>query len=912
MKTADLRAALDPRRSAVVSACAGSGKTWLLTARILRLLVEGAPPGSILAFTYTRAAAAEIRARVTEWAGRLAREDDSALRAALAELQIESPAAATLAAARKIHRRLLLAQPGLEIATMHGWFLELLKSRPWEEGRVGPPRLRVAGDAALVRRLAWGDFCAAPPPAVVEIFAAGFETESLREWMFAFLSHRVARRIMGDWSRREAAAPPPLPPDWRLAARDFLRVAPRSGGVALAKGRAQIEAALDADDASAARRAVFTSSSPPAPRKTLQKFAPKELDALAEAILARENARLSAAATAAGDCFADFYERRKAARGEIDYDDIEYLAWRAVVFDSLAMEIVGKMDRRCRHLVVDEFQDANPAQWAIVRRWLHDCHGSDRAPSVFVVGDKKQAIYGFRGGDSRLLDAAADFLREHYRAARIFENTSRRCAPLLLRVVDGVFAPAAANAKSAPDSDSDSENGASESESVESESVENVESDFAPHRAHPQNGDLPSRIVCYPLLAGDKPPPDPLPQGEDGRGALRLRNPLWESLPQLEDARRKQARLAARLLAEEIVGKWKIGGGDGARLCEFSDVLILAPQRAHLTPLLEELDARGIPHRSDRRGGFLAEQECADVRDLLAFLRAPHEDLRLARALKSPLFAVSDAELLAVAPLAADRGGANSTLWERIREWDDGGGGALSRARRLLEEWLAEGLSSRLPAHDLLSRIFAQGEVEARYAACLPPPRRARGIRNLRRLLGFSLSLHGGRRPLPAQFSEDADALAQEEGESVSVGDGARASTIHKAKGMEAAVVILLESNLSPSEARGKKMAGAAEVEWPPQAPAPARFLMAKKSLLSPSHRAKIDARLERERSRLLYVAMTRARQALLVLGGLGKKQGQDAGSWYSRILRACHSLPEHYVDESGATIVGDDLGAGG
>ena len=225
-------------------------------------------------------------------------------------------------------------------------------------------------------------------------------------------------------------------------------------------GRAEIEAALAENNPTAAWAAVFTAAG--TPRKDLEKPAAEELHALAESLRARAAARLSPAATAAGDYFARLYERRKAARGEIDYDDIEYLAWRAVVFDSLALEIVGKMDRRCRHLVVDEFQDANPAQWAIVRRWLHDCHGSERAPSVFVVGDKKQAIYGFRGGDSRLLDCAADFLRDYYRAAQIAENTSRRCAPLLLRVVDRVFLREAKNDaadSTSGDSASDSESG---------------------------------------------------------------------------------------------------------------------------------------------------------------------------------------------------------------------------------------------------------------------------------------------------------------------------------------------------------------------------------------------------------------------------------------------------------------------
>ena len=482
--------------------------------------------------------------------------------------------------------------------------MELIKSRPWEEGRVGPPRLRVGGDAALIRRLAWRDFCAAPPPEVGEIFAAGFETESLREWMFSFLSRRVARRIMDDWSRREGGAPsiPESIVDWRQTARAFLRAAPTTGGKNFTIERAQIEAALAENNPTAAWAAVFTAAG--TPRKDLEKPA-AQLHALAESLRARAAARLSPAATAAGDYFARLYERRKAARGEIDYDDIEYLAWRAVVFDSLALEIVGKMDRRCRHLVVDEFQDANPAQWAIVRRWLHDCHGSERAPSVFVVGDKKQAIYGFRGGDSRLLDCAADFLRDYYRAAQIAENTSRRCAPLLLRVVDRVFLRKAK--KSAPDS--------ANSDSLDSEDSEN--DDFTPHRAHSQNRALPARIVCYPLLTSDKAPAPP-----------PFRNPLFDALPTVADARGKQAQFAVRLLVDEIVGKWKIVDGGGARVCDFSDALILAPQRAHLTPVLEALDARGIPHRSDRRGGFLAERECADLRDLLAFLCAPHEDLR--------------------------------------------------------------------------------------------------------------------------------------------------------------------------------------------------------------------------------------------------------------------------------------------
>ncbi|MDZ7749797.1 MAG: 3'-5' exonuclease [Halofilum sp. (in: g-proteobacteria)] len=309
-------------------------------------------------------------------------------------------------------------------------------------------------------------------------------------------------------------------------------------------------------------------------------------------------------------------------------------------------------------------------------------------------------------------------------------------------------------------------------------------------------------------------------------------------------------------------------------------MIVLVRKRTHVAEYERALRERGVPFVGSERGTLLASLEVRDLEALLEVLLTPQSDLALAHVLRSPLFAADDADLVALAR-AADAGGPWYEHLDAVAARHPGDNDALARAARLLPRWREH--AGRVPIHDLLDRVFDEGDLVARYRATLPEHLRARATANLNRFLGLALEIDSGRYPSLVHFIEHLQDLRERADEAPdeppSGGERrVRVLTIHAAKGLEAPVVCIADA-ASADTADG---AFRALVDWPPGASRPERVLP------MPSRRHR-DARLAaaagaddageaRERADLLYVALTRARQLLLV--SATRRSAASDGCW--------------------------------
>jgi ATP-dependent helicase/nuclease subunit A len=313
--------------------------------------------------------------------------------------------------------------------------------------------------------------------------------------------------------------------------------------------------------------------------------------------------------------------------------------------------------------------------------------------------------------------------------------------------------------------------------------------------------------------------------------------------------------------------------------------MALVRKRTHLAIYERELEAAGIPFITSRRGGLLHALEASDLIALLETLLLPHTELKLAHTLKSPLFGCGDDDLLAVFAGDAPRGWARLQALAQQADCPP----TLARAAHLLAGWRAH--CGVLPVHDLLDRIYFEGDVEARYAAAVPPAMRPQVAANLRAFMQLALTQDGGRYPTLAGFIrelasliDDADA-APGEGLAADGENAVRLLTIHGSKGLEAPIVWLLGGS---DHARGDSYTVLAP--WPPTAPRPAHFSLFGKVADAGSGRAHWladeAALAQREADNLLYVALTRAEQGLIVSGDAAKN------AWVERVAAAWQGAP--------------------
>jgi len=889
--------ALDPARSVVVEACAGSGKTWLLVSRMLRILLDGARPGDILAITYTRKAAREIGARLREWLRELACADEAGAIAFLGERGLSpAEAAEALPRARRLIEIVEQASPSITITTFHGWFTRLLNGSSLSSGMAG---YAMADAERPLMDEAWvmlSRQCSQAPdsPEAMALTALfdSFGLQNTRSLLTNFVARRAEWQVFADGaeldeviaqigaglgaSTDEAALArfflvPAL--DDKLDAYSALLARNVDADTVRAAQLQRARALPEAGEAFEAMVTVFlTAEGQPRARKASKAQAKRLGEAgesellalhaeLCERVIDCRDARtevrilaFNAAALRAGTALLAAFDALKRSRRVMDFADLEIHVDRLLHDEGQGPYLQARLDARYRHLLLDEFQDTNPVQWRILLAWLGAYDLDAWRPSVFMVGDPKQSIYRFRRADARIFSHAAQWLGAEFGAQRLPNNQTWRNAPAIVDVVNAVFA---------------------------------AEPEFTGFEAqHARRAARLGRVSLLPLVEA------PEVDKADGVVSGALRDPLTTPLPVAESLLRTEEARGMVAQLQDWFGRLPIGEGDGQRPMDWGDVLILTRTRGILPEYERALREAGVPYVSVSRGRLLTTLEAADLGALLEFLIAPNDDLALVHALRTPLFDVDDALLMALA------GDADGPWWARLQRLANGvsdhAGVALAAVDKL-SRWIA--LARRLPVHDLLDHIYHEADVLAAYQRRVPPAMWPGVGANLDAFLALALNVDGGRFPSLPRFVDElrrlnaaGDDEAPDEGVLAESGGSGRVRimTIHGAKGLEAPVVWMIDANNTRRQPDNYQPV----MDWPAGAPAPTHFsLHASKAWRGRARDAVFaadEAAARREALNLLYVAITRAEQCFVASGSVSRG---PAISDYQRLQSALAQL---------------------
>jgi len=876
--------ASDPAVSAFVGASAGSGKTKLLTDRLLRLMLAGAKPERIQCLTFTKAAAAEMQVRLQKTLGKWVTLDTPELQRELRALEVE-PTDQTLQDARALFARVLDLPGGMRIGTIHAFCQSLLRRFPLEaalsphfrlvddrdaedaltEARedmlahASSPRLRAALDSIaglateaqfgrhvaalqadlprLRRALDLGDALEAAQRSALGVNAAN-ETDIVANavnWqvepelraaarIVARLGAKTcaerAQRIL-DWLGLETED---RTEHWQAWCEEFLtkEARPRAAGAFVSKAVTEKHADL---------AQVFLAEC-------------QRILAVSDACRALRVAAVSAALLTLAAPVLTAYAAHKEAAGLLDYDDLIGRT-RDLLKNPGTAWVLYKLDGGLDHLLLDEVQDTAPAQWriaqALTEEFFAGAGAREADRTVFAVGDRKQSIYSFQGADAEEFERSRAELARRVEAAgkpwREAElDVSFRSTRPVLELVDRVFADALA--------------------------AEGVVEAGQTLTHYADRADHAGAVELWPLA----PLPDviqPLPW------AVADRNQGLTSAPQ------KLAETLAGWIADETGGGVMLESRD--RKLAPGDVMVLVrPRNDFARALVRALKSRGVPVAGlDRL--VLTEQPA--VQDLLALADAlllPQDDLSFACVLTSPLGGIDDDSLM---DLAVGRRG---RLWEALRDRADE-----------REDWRAAwrffaSLLARVDfvaPHALFSEALGPLGGRARLYARLGPE----AAEPVDELLNAALSYGSTHPPSLQGFLHWLRRSAAEvKRETEGAGNLVRVMTVHGAKGLQAPLVILPDTTSLPPDEGAILWATdhTSRVEVPLWSPRRELRCAAVDALREQARRRRMA-----EHNRLLYVALTRAEDRLVVCGWQTRR-GLDEACWYRLVERGFAGLP--------------------
>jgi ATP-dependent helicase/nuclease subunit A len=946
----------------MVSACAGSGKTWLLVARLVRILLAGAKPHQILALTFTRKAAQEMRERLYGLLEEFARCDDAALITALVERGLnDAEARAAIPQARSLYETVLASPQAIVIDTFHGWFGKLLGAAPVSIGI--QPGFRLREDSKRLQEECLADWWSQVPKELKPHYESLLQQLGAHETLQFLTGSYSAFKQRGAWTFFEARcaqqgmtpiqqleqmltqfrAPdavlqmwntPNTLADLELLARCFANSTQTEKNYC-----AVIESAIDAKKAGlnitqqdallAALEAIFLTKEK-TPRSAnakvsadLKKWLSKTdqgisessyiacKEAWADAFLAnvqrdREAAalQLNTAWFAMSAAMLAHVQASKEAMRVRDFDDLEIGVSQLMADSSHAAYLQARLDSRYQHILIDEFQDTNPLQWQILRSWLEGYGADTNKPSIFIVGDPKQSIYRFRRADPRLFDTAKDFLQSELGADFIELDVTRRNAPTINDAVNRTFTGALLP----------------ESYPYKLQVTAWTAPDSPDPAAHIANQ---GEAYLLPLI--------PL---EEHEAHERLGNAFAGPLADASETgavmqRYREGQRIAQMICEVMQTRRVLELVDGQKVWRDprpSDFLFLVKRRLYLPQYERAMREAGLAFESSRLGGLLNTLEIDDLIALLTVLVTPRHDLPLAQVLRSPLFGASEDQMQSLAIALASDG--YRSWWDALQASSDL---ALQKAGRYLEHWRV--LGEHLPVHDLLDQIYAENDVRMRYAIASDDLLRPQVLANIDAFLELALNHDGGRYPSLGRFIAEIKAMRQgdddetpdegemdlesEAAESIELDDGGglsdadrnkrvRMMTVHGAKGLEAPFVVLLDTN----HTTGMNQHRGILLDWPPNEMAPIHLSVFTKDTIT-NPRTQIQEEEQRiasnENWNALYVAMTRAKQGLWISGVATssiKEKGLDLNSWYYRIQSA--ELPDFVISENVATTLND------
>jgi ATP-dependent helicase/nuclease subunit A len=902
--TAEQDRAANPGVSAWVGASAGTGKTHMLTNRVLRLLLGDARPQGILCLTFTKAAAAEMANRVNANLAEWTTAPEDKLYASLTELEGVPPNAVRMAKARRLFAEVLDVPGGLRIETIHAFCQSLMSRFPLETGVA--PHFQVLDDhsaAELMQEALTGALVAAQSgrePALRD--ALDFVSAHITDMKFGELlrkltgrpdalddgnDHSAIFRLLGvDAGASDGAIAEAACQDAVIAVADLRRAA-----AALARGSstdqqrgAQISLWLDKDVTARAAeietyfKCYLTATSGfSQPLKTLATKAvatasPAALSALADEaerlievayrLKALRAAHASRALATLGQALNRNYRRLKHQRAVLDYDDLIAKA-RALVTGN-APWVLYKLDEGLDHILVDEAQDTNPDQWAVIAALAHEFFTGEGARDVnrtlFAVGDAKQSIYSFQRAEPAQFEEMRQlFQRRVHQAEKVFHHgaltLSFRSTEAVLKLVDTVF----------------------EKDEARVGLVFRDQEARIAHEAHRK--DVPGLVELWP--------PE-VPQEIETPGN-------WEPPVARREIKPADTRLAeriARQIAHWLTTGEKLGSKD--RPIRPDDIMILVRRRNDFfTAVVRALKRAGVPVAGVDRMVLTEQLAVMDLLALGRFVLMPEDDLTLAVVLKSPLVGLSEDDLFRLAH------GRDGRLWHALSDRRDEP--AFAAAWSFLDGCLSR--ADRIPPYEFFALVLDTGRRRAMLERlgldALDP---------LDEFLALALDYERSHPPSLQGFIHWVEAAETEVKRELEQGKGeVRVMTVHGAKGLQAPIVFLPDTCGIPVEDRdlywlddpGRK----AVLAWP----------MNKDNAVGAIATAKdaVKRKRDEEYNRQLYVALTRAGDRLYICGyETLNKPSQNC--WYNLVADAFDRLgAEDAEDFAGNPVRRFRMGAG-